>query len=105
MAEEYALKNGLNLTSKDFQDLGISAIREGTRPSLADMLTAIDEGYITSGSTIIIEASDRPSRRCRRPPATFHRLWVLRLPCVTYSALQKFICHWLSFIYNKLSHL
>ncbi|MBL0897050.1 recombinase family protein, partial [Pectobacterium atrosepticum] len=30
---------------------------------LADMLTAIDEGQITAGSTIIIEALDRLSRR------------------------------------------
>ncbi|MGP9418856.1 recombinase family protein [Ewingella sp. AOP9-I1-14] len=63
MAEEYASKNSLNLSSKNFHDLGISTFREGTHPSLADMLTAIDEGYITSGSTIIIEAIDRLSRR------------------------------------------
>lgn len=63
MAEQYAFKNGLKLSSKNFQDLGISAFREGTRPSLADMLTAIDEGQISPGSTIIIEAIDRLSRR------------------------------------------
>jgi len=63
MAEEYALKNNLKLSSKNFQDLGISAFKEGKRPSLVDMLSAIDEGQITSGSTIIIEALDRLSRR------------------------------------------
>lgn len=63
MAEEYASRNKLNLSSKNFQDLGISAFREGRRPSLADMLTAIDEGQIAAGSTIIIEALDRLSRR------------------------------------------
>ncbi|RJL20332.1 recombinase family protein [Pectobacterium polaris] len=63
MAEEYASRHMLRLSSKNFQDLGISAFREGKRPSLADMLTAIDEGQITAGSTIIIEALDRLSRR------------------------------------------
>ncbi|MBL0897058.1 recombinase family protein, partial [Pectobacterium atrosepticum] len=51
MAEEYASRHMLRLSSKNFQDLGISAFREGKRPSLADMLTAIDEGQITAGST------------------------------------------------------
>ncbi|WP_288443610.1 recombinase family protein [uncultured Serratia sp.] len=63
MAEEYAIKNGLKLSSKNFQDLGISAFREGKRASLVDMLAAIEEGQITAGSTIIIEALDRLSRR------------------------------------------
>ncbi|WP_241172167.1 recombinase family protein [Serratia marcescens] len=51
MAEEYAIKNGLKLSSKNFQDLGISAFREGKRASLVDMLAAIEEGQITAGST------------------------------------------------------
>jgi DNA invertase Pin-like site-specific DNA recombinase len=63
MAEEYAIKNGLKLSSKNFQDLGISAFREGKRASLVDMRAAIEEGQITAGSTIIIEALDRLSRR------------------------------------------
>lgn len=63
MAEDYATKNGLKLSSKNFQDLGISAFREGKRASLVDMLAAIEEGQISAGSTIIIEALDRLSRR------------------------------------------
>ncbi|MGW1442029.1 recombinase family protein [Serratia rhizosphaerae] len=63
MVEKYTIKNGLKLSSKNFQDLGISAFREGKRASLVDMLAAIEEGQITAGSTIIIEALDRLSRR------------------------------------------
>ncbi|EKN3687828.1 TPA: recombinase family protein [Yersinia enterocolitica] len=63
MAEKYALEKGLTLSSKNFQDLGISAFKEGKRPSLVDMLDTIENGQITAGSTIIIEALDRLSRR------------------------------------------
>lgn len=63
MAERYAADNNLRLSDKNFQDLGISAFKEGNRPSLADLLSAIEEGSIETGSTIIIESLDRLSRR------------------------------------------
>ncbi|MCA2024658.1 recombinase family protein [Enterobacter sp. K16B] len=41
----------------------MSAFKEGNRPSLGDMLEAIENGQIEQGSTIIIESLDRLSRR------------------------------------------
>ncbi|WP_336803150.1 recombinase family protein [Erwinia aphidicola] len=63
LAEQYAHDNNLILSDKNFQDLGISAFKEGNRPSLGDMLEAIEKGQIEQGSTIIIESLDRLSRR------------------------------------------
>ncbi len=63
LAEQYAHVHGLILSDKNFQDLGISAFKEGNRPSLGDMLEAIEKGQIEKGSTIIIESLDRLSRR------------------------------------------
>ncbi|MBS6928434.1 MAG: recombinase family protein [Finegoldia magna] len=63
LAEQYARANSLILSDKNFQDLGISAFKEGNRPSLGDMLEAIEKGQIEQGSTIIIESLDRLSRR------------------------------------------
>ncbi|MFZ5207471.1 recombinase family protein [Enterobacter kobei] len=63
LAEQYAHANNLILSDKNFQDLGISAFKEGNRPSLSDMLEAIEQGQIEQGSTIIIESLDRLSRR------------------------------------------
>lgn len=63
LAEQYAHANELILSDKNFQDLGISAFKEGNRPSLGDMLEAIEKGQIEQGSTIIIESLDRLSRR------------------------------------------
>ncbi|QFH49023.1 recombinase family protein [Leclercia adecarboxylata] len=63
LAEQYAHVHGLILSDKNFQDLGISAFKEGNRPSLGDMLEAIEKGQIEQGSTIIIESLDRLSRR------------------------------------------
>ncbi len=51
------------LSDKNFQDLGISAFKEGNRPSLADLLSAIENGAIEKKSVIIIESLDRLSRR------------------------------------------
>ncbi|WP_096388137.1 recombinase family protein [Hafnia sp. CBA7124] len=63
LAEQYAHANNLIVSDKNFQDLGISAFKEGNRPSLGDMLEAIEKGQIEQGSTIIIESLDRLSRR------------------------------------------
>lgn len=63
LAEQYAHANSLILSDKNFQDLGISAFKEGNRPSLGDMLEAIEKGQIEQCSTIIIESLDRLSRR------------------------------------------
>lgn len=63
LAEKYSIANNLTLSEKNFQDLGISAFKEGNRPSPGDMLEAIEQGQIEQGSTIIIESLDRLSRR------------------------------------------
>lgn len=58
----YCAENGLELSETSYQDLGISAFKDRDRPSLADMLAAIERGSIQAGSTIILESVDRLSR-------------------------------------------
>jgi DNA invertase Pin-like site-specific DNA recombinase len=61
--EAYCIKNNIELSKKRYQDLGISAYRNATRPSLDDMFAAIESGAIKPGDYIILEALDRLSRR------------------------------------------
>jgi len=60
---EYCKQHNLKLSDKSYRDLGISAFKERDRASLADMLSAVDNGKISSDSYIIIEAMDRLSRQ------------------------------------------
>lgn len=61
--EAYCKQHNLKLSNKSYQDLGISGFKEKDRASLADMLSAIEQKNIVSGSYIIIEAMDRLSRQ------------------------------------------
>jgi DNA invertase Pin-like site-specific DNA recombinase len=61
--DAYCKQHNLKLSDKSYRDLGISGFKEKDRASLADMLSAIEKGSITSGSYIIIEAMDRLSRQ------------------------------------------
>jgi DNA invertase Pin-like site-specific DNA recombinase len=60
---EYCKSNNLTLSDKTYADLGISAFKEVSRPSLSDMLEAIDNNSIKKGDFIVLENLDRLSRR------------------------------------------
>lgn len=61
-AKAYCDSKGWKLSDDSFRDLGISGFKDVSRPSLADMLVAIEKGTIASDSVIIIENLDRLSR-------------------------------------------
>jgi DNA invertase Pin-like site-specific DNA recombinase len=61
--QAYCDSNNLTLSSKHFSDLGISAFKEVDRPSLADMLSAIENNEINAGDYIVLENLDRLSRK------------------------------------------
>lgn len=65
MAEEYAMRHGLELDDKlTFHDLGVSAFRGRNVKAgkLAEFLGAVREGLIPEGSVLLIEALDRLTR-------------------------------------------
>ena len=62
-AKAYCKNNKLELSDKSFKDLGISAFKDKERPSLDDMLTAIENGTIQKGDYILLENLDRLSRK------------------------------------------
>ena len=63
-AENWCRNNNVELSSLSFEDLGVSAFKEGgKRPALADMVDCIKRGVIPKGSYILLENSDRLSRR------------------------------------------
>jgi DNA invertase Pin-like site-specific DNA recombinase len=59
---EYCKSNNLILSDKTYADLGISAFKEVSRPSLDDMLEAIENNSIKRGDYIVLENLDRLSR-------------------------------------------
>ncbi|WP_010433289.1 recombinase family protein [Vibrio cyclitrophicus] len=61
--KEWCRKNNVELSDKNFQDLGISAFKEKTRPSLDDLFAAIQTDSIIEGDYIILENLDRLSRQ------------------------------------------
>lgn len=61
--EEWCHAKKVKLSKKNFEDLGISAFKEKTRPSLDDLFTAIQNGSIVEGDYIILENLDRLSRQ------------------------------------------
>jgi DNA invertase Pin-like site-specific DNA recombinase len=61
--QAYCDSNDITLSDKRFSDLGISAFKEVDRPSLSDMLTAIETNIIKAGDYIILENLDRLSRK------------------------------------------
>ncbi len=63
-AEEWCQQNNVELSAKTFEDLGVSAFKEGgKRPALEDMLFAIKQGQIPLNSYLLLEDHDRLSRR------------------------------------------
>ncbi|MFM5127751.1 recombinase family protein [Aeromonas veronii] len=62
-SRDWCKQRGIELSEKNYADLGISAFREKTRASLADMLEAIQLGSIRGGDYIILENLDRLSRQ------------------------------------------
>lgn len=60
---KWCTERKIKLADKNFHDLGISAFKETNRPSLADMLEAINTGHIEAGDYIILENLDRLSRQ------------------------------------------
>jgi DNA invertase Pin-like site-specific DNA recombinase len=60
---EYCKSKNLTLSDKTYADLGISAFKEVSRPSLSDMLEAIDNNSIKKGDFIVLENLDRLSRQ------------------------------------------
>jgi DNA invertase Pin-like site-specific DNA recombinase len=63
-AEEYCLNHGLELSTKNYRDLGLSGFKDIERPSLDDMLEAITTTKsIKADDYIILENLDRLSRR------------------------------------------
>ncbi|WP_039660878.1 recombinase family protein [Pantoea sp. MBLJ3] len=59
----FCQQHNLELSSKGYNDLGISGFKNVKRPELDQMLEAIQSGVIPSGSYILIEAIDRLSRK------------------------------------------
>ncbi|WP_051867741.1 recombinase family protein [Vibrio sp. ER1A] len=63
-AEHFCRYNNLELSTQSFEDLGISAFKEGgKRPALADLIDCVKSGKIEEGSYILFEDTDRLSRR------------------------------------------
>ncbi|MFZ3418742.1 recombinase family protein [Vibrio harveyi] len=63
IAVEYCKRNGLDLSDQTFEDLGVSAFKEGVKPALSDFIQAVREYRIPKGSHLLIEDDDRLSRR------------------------------------------
>lgn len=63
-ATKWCQYNNIELSEVTFEELGISAFKEGgKRPGLADMIDCIKKGIIPTGSYVLLENSDRLSRR------------------------------------------
>ncbi|MEZ8863218.1 recombinase family protein [Vibrio sp. 10N.247.311.51] len=62
-SKEWCERNKIELSDKNFQDLGISAFVDKIRPSLDDLFAAIQVGSIVEGDYIILENLDRLSRQ------------------------------------------
>ncbi|WP_429163193.1 recombinase family protein [Aeromonas media] len=63
-ALKWCESHNAELNTQTFEDLGISAFKEGgKRPALADLIEAIKLGKIPAGSFVLVEDDDRLSRR------------------------------------------
>ncbi|TOD77808.1 hypothetical protein CGJ57_08715 [Vibrio parahaemolyticus] len=63
-AEAWCKEKDIELSAQTFEDLGVSAFKEGgKRPALEDMLFAIEQGRIPRNSYLLLEDHDRLSRR------------------------------------------
>lgn len=63
-AKHWCQMKGVTLSEQTFEDLGVSAFKEGgKRPALSDMLSCIKQGTIPVGSYVLLEDTDRLTRR------------------------------------------
>lgn len=62
-AAKFCNTHGLELSELTFQDLGISGWKNTKRDGLESLLEAVETGKIPSDSYILVEATDRLSRR------------------------------------------
>lgn len=63
-AEEFCSFRNLELSDVTFEDLGVSAFKEGgKRPALVDLIECVRSGKIEQGSYILFEDTDRLSRQ------------------------------------------
>lgn len=63
-AQKWCQHNNAELSKMTFEDLGISAFKEGgKRPALADLIECVRAGVIPPNSAILFENTDRLTRR------------------------------------------
>ncbi|AZU48395.1 MAG TPA: recombinase family protein [Kurthia gibsonii] len=62
-AEEWCCSNGVELQQTSFHDLGVSGWKSVKRPMFEQLIKAMEEGKIPSGSYVLFESTDRLSRR------------------------------------------
>ncbi|WP_210472602.1 recombinase family protein [Vibrio crassostreae] len=63
-AQKWCNSNDVELSDLTFEDLGVSAFKEGgKRPALADLIEAIELGKIARDSYVLVENDDRLSRQ------------------------------------------
>ncbi|MCO4201215.1 recombinase family protein [Aeromonas hydrophila] len=62
-AESWCSTNGASLQPTSFRDLGVSGWKSIKRPMFEQLITAMTEGKIPSGSYVLFESTDRLSRR------------------------------------------
>ncbi len=64
LATAYALKHGLELVNKAYQDIGVSAFRgkNATDGAFGAFLDAIENGHVRPGEYLLVESLDRISR-------------------------------------------
>lgn len=62
LAEKWALENNLELDTRTYRDLGVSAFGNSEMEGLNAFLRAIDSGRIKEGEYLIVESLDRLSR-------------------------------------------
>lgn len=64
LAQEYAIRHGLQLADLTFQDLGVSAYRGANAETgrLGDFKRAVEDGLVAPGSYLLVESLDRVSR-------------------------------------------
>ncbi|MGL6606625.1 recombinase family protein [Aeromonas hydrophila] len=62
-AEAWCKSNGVELQQTSFHDLGVSGWKSIKRPMFEQLIKAMQEGKIPSGSYVLFESTDRLSRR------------------------------------------
>ncbi|WP_429102183.1 recombinase family protein [Aeromonas rivipollensis] len=62
-AEKWCLAHDVELQQTRFADMGVSGFKSITRPMFEQLITAMSEGRIPSGSFVLFESTDRLSRQ------------------------------------------